>query len=258
MRKSINVGILFAISTLLLTSCNLPLREAFQLQTPTLTANNDIILSTPTPPPDYCENVYQPSTDGDSWIYAGNNTSTGNYTRKNTISRSHETSFTIKSDVEGIISTYDYSCTDSGLVAVNPIQQYLGTLLAIPGNQVEVKLNSASGITLPMAINPGDSWRQEAVWEATAQDISTSGRSVLDYTAIGYEKISVPFGTFDALRVNATISLEVSPLRISAGSYTTTSWLVPGIGLVKSEGTSHIRGVSFSDHTELTGFTPAE
>ena len=47
-------------------------------------------------------------------------------------------------------------------------------------------------------------------------------------------------GTFNALRVDATIRIEVSAFQIEAGTYTTSTWLAPDVGMVKSEGTSHV------------------
>ena len=80
--------------------------------------------------------------------------------------------------------------------------------------------------------------------EATSPELNLSGRFVFDYTAVGYENVTVPFGTFNALRVDATIRIEVSGFRIQAGTYTTSTWLVPEIGMVKSEGTSHVPGLN--------------
>jgi hypothetical protein len=122
---------------------------------------------------------------------------------------------------------------------------------------VNVKLTSNSGLTLPANIAPGDTWQQTADFEATSQNLNINGRFVFDYTATGYENITVPFGTFDALRVETTIRVEVSAFHVVAGTYTTTSWLVPGVGMIKSEGTSHVSGIDFSDAMQLTSFTPA-
>jgi hypothetical protein len=74
---------------------------------------------------------------------------------------------------------------------------------------------------------------------------------------VGYENITVPFGRFDALRVDATIRIEVSGFRILAGTYITSTWMVPKIGVIKSEGTSHVPGINFTDGMQLTNFTPS-
>ncbi len=87
---------------------------------------------------------------------------------------------------------------------------------------------------MPAEITPGDTWQQTADWDATSPEINMSGRFVFDYTAVGYENVTVPFGSFNALRVNATIRIEVTGFRILAGTYTTTTWMVPDVGIIKS------------------------
>jgi hypothetical protein len=77
---------------------------------------------------------------------------------------------------------------------------------------------------------------------------------VFDYSAGGYESITVPFGTFNALRVDTTIQIKVTALGISAGTYTSTFWMAPNVGVIKSIGTSHVPNVDFSDSLELTAF----
>jgi hypothetical protein len=122
---------------------------------------------------------------------------------------------------------------------------------------LNVKLTSVSGITLPAKIAPGDTWQQTADFEATSQQLNVNGRFVLDYTAVGYENVTVPAGTFNTIRVDATIHIQVSAFHIEAGTYAITTWLAPDVGLVKSEGTSHVSQVDFSDGMQLTSFTPA-
>jgi hypothetical protein len=122
---------------------------------------------------------------------------------------------------------------------------------------VNVKLTSSSGISLPATITPGDTWQQTADFEASSQELNLNGRFVFDYTAVGYENVTVPLGTYNALRVDATIRIEVSGFRILAGTYTTTTWMVPKIGIVKSEGASHVPGVDFTDSMQLTSFAPS-
>jgi hypothetical protein len=148
----------------------------------------------------------------------------------------------------------DYTCSAEGLTATNPIQQYLGALLSDPNTPVSVTLTSNSGISLPATIKTDDSWQQIANWEGSTKDISMNGRFVFNYTAVGYESITVPYGTFNALRVNTTIRIEVSGFRILAGTYSYSFWLVPNIGIIKSEGTSHVSGVDFTDSLALTNF----
>jgi hypothetical protein len=235
-----------------LWGCNLPVRQT--LPTPTQPADQTLV-SSPTPTP-LCENPYFPNTSGDQWAYAGSNSLTGAYNRADTITNSTTQSFDQQTTIAYDTYSVTYDCSAAGLTSTNPIEQYAGALLNTPEVAVTVELTSNSGVTLPANIAPGDTWQQKADWQATSQQVNLNGRFVFDYTTAGYEDVTVPSGTYRALRVTGTIRIEVTGLHVLAGTYTTTSWWVPRVGLVKSEGTSHVPGVEFTDGMQLTSFTP--
>ena len=252
LRKSAFIVTLI-LSMLVLSSCNLPARQLDQVETPTQSILIQPVAS-PTPA-NLCDNQYSPSALGDSWEYSGSNSALGAYSRTDTVTSSAAEAFTVDTTISGLSYGVNYACTAAGLVANDPVQQYAGALLNIPNVPVNVKLTSNSGISLPSVINPGDTWQQSADFEATSQSFNLNGRFVFNYTAIGFEDVTVPLGSFNALRVDATIRIEVSGFRILAGTYTTSTWMVPGIGVVKSEGTSHVPGVEFTDGIQLSKFS---
>ncbi|NJD59976.1 MAG: hypothetical protein C3F13_04330 [Anaerolineales bacterium] len=251
LRKSIVTVAVLTLAILALSACNLPERQ--------VSPGESLAPSTPAvnQPATLCSNQYFPNTTGTTWTYAGSNTVTGEYIRTDTVSSSSTDAFTVNTTLSSIPYSLTYSCSSAGLTAGDPVSQYAGALLSSPSVPVNVKLTSNSGLTLPANVAPGDTWQQTADFEATSQSLNINGRFVFDYTATGFENITVPFGTFDALRVDTTIRVEVSALHVVAGTYTTTSWLVPGVGTIKSEGTSHVSGIDFSDATQLTSYTPA-
>src|SRR4030042_2102349 len=252
-RKFTFIVTTFVLSALILSACNLPGQGTIDTQSGV--SQTDISISTPTPAPSLCDNLYYPSTVGDTWEYAGNTSATGTFTRTDTIANSSDKAFSVQSNLSDILYMVDYSCTESGLVVVNPIQQYLGAILNSLNGQVSLNLVSNSGISLPKEINPGDTWQQVVEWEGSAQGFSTNGRLVFDYTAIGYETLTVSSGTFDALRVSTTIQIEISDFKILYGTYNIATWMAPNVGIIKSEGTSDVPNVDFSDSLELIGFT---
>jgi DUF3108-like len=249
------------LSTLVLSSCNLPKRQVNQISTPmpTSTETPTVIpvmpTSTTTPIPSVCDNLYYPNQLSNTWEYAGNNTALGDYVRTDIISNSSSQSFTVESNLSSVTYPVDYNCTPEGLTSVDPIQQYLGALLNTPNSPVNVTLLSNSGITLPAQINPGDSWQQVAEFKGSVNNTSASGRVVFNYSAVGFENITVPFGTYNALRVDCNIRIELTPFRILAGTYEATNWMAPNVGIIKSTGTSHIPNLDFIDSLELTSFT---
>ena len=254
-RKSSFVVTTLILSMLVLSACNLPDRQIIQSQTPTSTS---IALPEPSPTPvSLCSNQYFPSGLGDTWEYSGSNSAIGAYNRTDTVTRSSAEGFRVSTILADVTYEVNYGCSAAGLTANDPIQQYAGALLSGPNAPVNVKLTSNSGITLPAKIAPGDTWQQTADFKASSQDLNVNGRFVFDYTSVGYENVTVPFGTFYALRVDATIRVEVSAFRVLAGTYTTSTWMVPEVGTIKSEGTSHVSGIDFTDGMQLAGFSPA-
>jgi hypothetical protein len=255
--KLLSLSFVLILSTLIFSACNLPSRQTTQAHTPTPTTAS-ILKSAPIPIPiSLCDNQYFPNSTGDTWDYSGTNSVIGPYTRTDTITTTNAEAFTQQTNLTGVTYPVTYSCSSSGLTAIDPIQQYIGALLSSPNAPVYVKLTSNSGISLPGKIVPGDTWQQTASFEATSSELNLNGRFVFDYTAVGYENVTVPFGTFKALHVDTIIRIEVSGFRILAGTYTITSWMVTDVGIVKSEGASHVTGIEFTDNMELTGFIPS-
>ncbi len=249
---------------LLLASCNMPAKNNSQpTATPTSTAvafapiNSPAPTSTPTEVPSLCANPYQPSKVGSTWVYNGSDTNTQSYNRTDAITNAGPDAFTIASTLSTVSYNVDYTCTAEGLVANNPVQQYLGALLASPNSPVKVDLLSTTGVSLPKQIKPGDTWEQTAEVNTTLNGTQTNGLVIFDYTAVGFENVTVLAGTYNALRVDATIRIEVTPFRILAGTITTSSWYATDVGVVQTQSTSNVPGVNYTDHTGLLSYTPA-
>jgi hypothetical protein len=263
LRKPVLTGAMLLSTVVLLTYCNLPKKDAeTSLPTPEATITQAVTIFdtptvefTPTARPTQCENLYQPSQVGDTWVYQGSNTALTSYERTDTITNSYETSFTSRNTLSGVTFNVEYTCSPEGLIANDPVQQYLGPLLNSPGSQISVELKSVSGVSLPKDIQPGDEWQQVAEVAANINGTKMDGWLIFDYKAVGIESVTVPSGTYDAMRVSATIKIEVTPLRITAGSYEATSWLAPKVGIVKTQGTSHVPSIDFNDSTELVSFS---
>jgi DUF3108-like len=255
MNRRLSVVIIVLLITFVLSSCNLPRRISNRSQAGN-SSSMDLAQGMPTPT-SLCAYPYFPNIVGDMWEYSGSNSFIGDYSQTDTITSASGTTFT-QETIQGNVSySVPYDCTTTGITSTNPVQQYVGALLNSPDTPVNVKLSSNTGTSLPANINPGDSWQQTADFEAASNQLNVNGRFLFDYTAAGFENITVAAGTFNALRVNITIRIEVTGLHILAGTYSATTWLAPGFGIVKSEGTSHVSGIEFSDSMQLTSFTPA-
>ena len=195
-----------------------------------------------------------PSDEGSTWTYAGNNSSTGTYSRTDTIISSEDDSFIIATQLTKMDYTQEFSCRAVGLVNMEPNQSDIAAMFHGPSGGVTVHRVSNSGVTLPVDIQAGDSWEQVFAWDATGPDASAYGTFSYAFTAAGIETVSVPAGTFDALRIDAVIQMEIGASPKLTGTYTTTVWLAEDIGLVRSEGSSQIPGVKFTDSLKLASF----
>jgi hypothetical protein len=92
------------------------------------------------------------------------------------------------------------------------------------------------------------------------QEAQATGTAQMNFSAMGNESVTVPAGTFDALKVAVNVTLNVDatyegitlPVSFS-GDY--TYWFAPNVGWVKASGTGNVLGSSFSDTTELQSYS---
>jgi hypothetical protein len=98
-------------------------------------------------------------------------------------------------------------------------------------------------------MDPGDTWSQTiriegtmTIAEGTSAD--ATNEASLHCTAEGTESVTVPAGTFDAMKVVCqvqmsitvtTAGLSIPPTTVNS---TSTAWYAPNVGWIKSEDTS--------------------
>lgn len=257
------------ILILALSSCNLPFPFPKLDSTPTPTAtalSGGMYASTAesttqqaaTPPSSdsLCDNDYFPSDDDTTWVFSGNNSKTGAYTRTDTVTASSDYGFTITTQLTKVNYTQEFTCTEAGLINLNPATGELTSMLSGPSGTVLVNRLYNSGITIPKDLDSqvGQLWQQVFRWEANSSDATNTGEFTYYFTAMGLEVVQVPLGTFDAMRIDANIEVEIGTFQKMSGTYKVSIWLVKNIGLVKSEGSMKMSGVDFNDSMELTSY----
>jgi hypothetical protein len=109
-------------------------------------------------------------------------------------------------------------------------------------------------------MNAGDQWQQTVEVEGNVSmgndGGNASGTAQMNFNALGTESVTVPAGTFEAMKVKVDTTLKVDvaygalsmPVTFS-GTY--TYWFVQGLGWVKASGTGSLFGASFGETTEL-------
>jgi hypothetical protein len=129
--------------------------------------------------------------------------------------------------------------------------------------QLDLDVQNVSGVTFPSDIQPGDQWQHNLDFEGKMtvanQEGSATGNAQTTFQAIGNESVTVPAGTFDALKIkidtnlNFNVSVQALSLPVQfSGSY--DYWFVKDIGWVKASGSGSIAGTSFNETIELQSY----
>ncbi|HXF84582.1 MAG TPA: hypothetical protein VNK49_04265 [Anaerolineales bacterium] len=212
-----------------------------------------------TAPSGHCDNPLLPVKIGATWNYKLSGPYPDTFTR--TIVSIEESSFTDQDTFgSGTVRTGKWNCENGNLIALNPSATASATVSSA-GQTSEFTTTSQSGVTLPAIINSGDTWSQSTTIEGTNLISGLTAQAKNEFTsnctAEGIEAVTVPAGTFDAVKItcntNMTITVQmegISPPPISM-SGTTTSWYAPGVGWIKSLGT----GEDVEYTIELTSYT---
>lgn len=188
-----------------------------------------------------CTNPLMPVIAGASWNYQMTGSSSDTFARS--ILSVGGSAFTDQ-DVfaSGVTRTGEWNCDSGNLIALDPVGGTSATVQTADMNS-DFQTNAQSGVTLPASVAAGDAWTQSlsisgttVVNELTAE--STSDTTV-SCTALGMESVTVPAGTFDAMKIDCQDSIEITvtisgvtvPTSIS---FMTTLWFAPSVGMVQS------------------------
>jgi hypothetical protein len=141
----------------------------------------------------------------------------------------------------GVTRQGSWECREGNLISLTPAS---GPSVAAAGMQMNATVESNTGLTFPADPRPGMEWRQNIVLAGRFEREGTSmeARSVMDLSckAVGMERVSVPAGDFEALRVDCSHKTDISFSGVPAFSMTETnaSWYARGVGWVKTRGSS--------------------
>lgn len=176
---------------------------------------------------DVCENPYYPVVDGAEWTYAFSNGTNAVHN----ISVVGENTFTLTVEGDNGRFTIDGLCTDEGIALMDV--PGVGSTYSGDSGSSSLTTDEAEGATLPNDVMVGDDWTQFIrVTGYSGGNVTLSASLETSYKAVGFEEVSVPAGTFYALKIN-------QDSKISLGGSTMDSpgvaWYAQGIGVVKTE-----------------------
>ena len=137
----------------------------------------------------------------------------------------------------------EFECSEDGIRALSQVD--FSKAFGGPAASVTSRTKSATGELVPKDFHVGSEWSQTFESEAEVQNetmqklgmknISTTMK--MDHKAVGEESVTVPAGTYTAIKVETdmTVTTKISPTAapIESKSKTTAYW-VRGIGMVKS------------------------
>jgi hypothetical protein len=271
-QKKIYIWISVLLITIFLAACSAPPAPSTStksLETLKGTATGSTAETTATldggiavTPQSLCTNLYYPVREGAAWTYKSTGGPAGEYSFTDTVTSVRPDGFTLSTQIGDLTRLQEWTCTAEGLSALQ-----LGGAPAAMLNSQNIQLNldiiNATGVTFPGQIGPGSQWQQnmDVTGNVTAfnEEAAATGTVQMSFNAVGSESVTVPAGTFDALKVEVDVSLNVGAtyegitLPVSfTGDY--TYWFAPNVGWVKASGTGNVLGNSFADTTELQSY----
>ena len=209
-----------------------------------------------------CTNAYYPVREGATWSYKSTGGPAGEYSFTDTITSARQDGFTLSTQIGDLTRTQEWACKPEGLVALQ-LGGAPAAMLNSQNIQLSLDMNNSSGVTFPIQMNAGDQWQQNVDVTGNVsmgkEGGKATGTAQMNFNALGNESVTVPAGTFDAMKVKVDTTLNVKvaygalslPVKFS-GTY--TYWFAPGVGWVKASGTGSVFGASFSETTELQSY----
>lgn len=268
-RTLARLGIICVVAALL-AACGagpvLPFALPFQQPTSTSTPTASPVPPTRTPgAAGLCSNPLVPVKPGARWTYEASSAAAAGPSRFSTaITSVRPAGFTLAINMgDNLTANQDWTCNAEGLVALS-----LGTGqslldLNLQGVKVDLAASNPTGVMLPANVKPGTQWlyglslagtlTQGSLTAQATGSVSTSLR------AVGSETITVPAGTFNAVKIQGTSTFNITadfdglslPVTSVIGS---TFWFAPGVGLIRFEASGTFAGIPYSATSQLQSY----
>ena len=210
-----------------------------------------------------CANAYYPVREGATWTYQSTGGPVGSYGFTDTITSVREDGFTLTTQFDELTRTQDWACRTEGLVAL----QLGGTSAATLNSQdmqLTLDVSNVSGVTFPAEISAGDQWQHALEFTGkmvvASQEIEATGNAQTSFTTIGVESVTVPAGTFEAMKIRVDSTINITGIFQGVSLPITVSspydyWFVQGGGWVKASGEGDVGDESFTETIELQSYS---
>jgi hypothetical protein len=210
-----------------------------------------------------CFNPLYPVKTGATWTYNSTGSLSGNFSFTDTITDVREDGFTLTSQLDGSTLTQEWACKPEGLASLTFGAGAAGGI-STSGVQMDLVTTNVQGMILPKTVNAGDQWPYSLDLEGTMQysgtSVDTVGTASFTFSALGEESVTVPAGTFNAMKIHADLRLamEVTFSGFNAPvvfTIPTDIWYAPGVGWVKAASSGDIFGLPFNETIELQSYS---
>ncbi len=192
---------------------------------------------------DSCSNQYFPFKQGTSITYKSvfsGNTSEYKVAVKPSAAGVHalEYTFTVRGQAYPMTQEFTCSGSDGGLVA----KGQLDLSSAMTGRKFSYETESVEGIFMPKDLSVGKKW--DTTYNVIVRTDDPQMKAMIDgkrqvtqikSEVVGEETITVPAGTFKALKLKQDFNIEIDIGTRTTIKSSNFSWFVKDIGMVKSQ-----------------------
>ncbi|MEK7473469.1 MAG: hypothetical protein AAB668_01935 [Patescibacteria group bacterium] len=195
---------------------------------------------TPSAPRSECENAYFPMRPGSSITYRISGSGSDSQYEAKFLDASggmNRVQYIFSVDGESLTLDQEYTCANGVLSS----RGYADFSSILGGTGFRYETESVEGVFLPANLAVGSEW--ETTYRIIIRTDHPQFKALMDgkrqmlrmkNRIVGSERVTVPAGTYEALKMESETSIE-SELGFNS-DFTNTSWLVRDVGLVKSSG----------------------
>ncbi len=170
---------------------------------------------------------YTPHSAGSTWTYIVTLSSGGSYTQTKTIPQSTANDWTVKYEYSNS-SMYDLqSVNDTNGEAMSADAYYNNA----DNSPAYTYAYSPPMLLVPSDMTPGNTLSSTSTWTYSSGGSSSTGTIIRSISVDSIESVTVPAGTFTAVKISTTIARN--PSSGSQVIIMETRWYVQGIGWVK-------------------------
>ncbi len=181
-----------------------------------------------------CDQAYYPVRSGATWTYRTDLSTNKSSQHTITLENVTDTSFTqhqvFGADTKSTVDIrLNWVCDAKGLTS----SLSKNNTVASSTTQVNATIIKQSGVVIPANLGAGSSWTfsQTSAMKMGGQDLQIPSEAT--FKAAGEERVTVPAGSFTALKITGVTKITM-PGTGKANTMNTTAWYARGVGMIKT------------------------